>query len=185
MAWFTSRTLVAANIVRTPAMAASTRPSQRSHASPKFGKEHRRPRQNNPDFCEFAGLRIDLDRPAMLLDDDVVADGEAKSGTFSGRLGREERIEDLFLHLGRNPGAVVADRYFHPVAEVLGRCRKRWLIVAAIGFRSALGRCIKPLEIRLSRTRVMSCGNTSASPAAGSNDRCKVILKPCFSARAP
>ena len=35
-------------------------------------------RQNDPDFGEFARLRIDLDRAAMLLDDDVVADGKAK-----------------------------------------------------------------------------------------------------------
>ena len=29
----------------------------------------------------------------MLLDNDVVADGEAKSGAFSGRFGSKERIE--------------------------------------------------------------------------------------------
>ena len=42
----------------------------------------------------------------MLLDDDVVTDGEAKAGAFSGRLGRKERIEDLLLHLGRNASAI-------------------------------------------------------------------------------
>ena len=42
----------------------------------------------------------------MLLDDDVMADGEAKSGALSGWLGREERIEQLVLHLGRNTGVV-------------------------------------------------------------------------------
>ena len=76
MAWFTSRTLVAANIVK--ARRQWQRPPgqvQRSHASPRFGKEHRRPRQNNFDLCEFAGLRIDFNRSALLLDDDVVADG--------------------------------------------------------------------------------------------------------------
>ena len=31
--------------------------------------------QNNPDFGEQAPLRIDLYRPAMLLDDDVMTDG--------------------------------------------------------------------------------------------------------------
>ena len=68
----------------------------------------------------------------MLLDDDVVADGQAKPGAFSGRLGREERIEHLLLHLGRNAGAVVADPDLHAVAEVFGRGSKGRLVVAAI-----------------------------------------------------
>ena len=68
----------------------------------------------------------------MLLDDDVVADRQAKSRALAGGLGREERIEHLFLHLGRNAGAVVADRDFDPVAEILGRRSKGRLIVAAI-----------------------------------------------------
>ena len=79
----------------------------------------------------------------MLLDDDVVTDGKAKPGSFSGGLGREERIEHLFLHLGRNAGAVVADPDFHAVTEVLGRGSKGRLVVAAIGFRFALGRRIE------------------------------------------
>ena len=32
-------------------------------------------RQNDPELGELAGLSINLYRPAMLLDDDVVADG--------------------------------------------------------------------------------------------------------------
>ena len=79
----------------------------------------------------------------MLLDDDVVADGQAKPSPFSGGLRREERIEHLFLHLGRNAGAVVADPDFDAVSEVLGRGREDRLIVAAIGIRFALGRRIE------------------------------------------
>ena len=45
----------------------------------------------------------------MLLDDDVVTNGEAKARAFSGRFGRKERIEHLFLHVGRNARAIVAD----------------------------------------------------------------------------
>ena len=67
-------------------------------------------RQNDPDLSVLAGLRIDLDRTAMLLDDDIVADGEAKAGAFSGGLRREEGIENLFLHLRWNAGAIVAER---------------------------------------------------------------------------
>jgi hypothetical protein len=40
-----------------------------------LGDGSRRSRQDNPNFREFASLRIDLDRTGMLLDDDVVADG--------------------------------------------------------------------------------------------------------------
>jgi hypothetical protein len=43
----------------------------------------------------------------MLLDDDVVADGEAKAGSFSCGFRREERIEYLFLHAQRSK----KDRY--------------------------------------------------------------------------
>ena len=36
-----------------------------------------RARQNNPEFGEVARLGVDFYRPAMLLDDDVVTDGQA------------------------------------------------------------------------------------------------------------
>ena len=68
----------------------------------------------------------------MLLDDDVVTDGQAKPGSFSGRFGCEERIEHLFLHFGRNARAVVANPDFHTVAEVLGRGSKGWLVFVAV-----------------------------------------------------
>ena len=80
------------------------------------------------------GSRIDLDRTGMLLDDDVVTERKAEPGAFAGRLGGEERIEHLFLHFGRNAGAVVADPDFDAVAEVFGRGGKRRLVVAAVGF---------------------------------------------------
>ena len=59
-------------------------------------------RQNDPDFSELSGLRIDLNRSVMLLRDDVVTDGEAEPGAFPGRLGRKKWIEHLFLHVQRN-----------------------------------------------------------------------------------
>ncbi len=78
-------------------------------------------RQHDPELGEFAGLGLDLDRAAVLLDDDVVAEREAETGAFAGRLGGEERIEDLVAHLGRDAGAVIADADLDPVAEALGR----------------------------------------------------------------
>ena len=52
----------------------------------------------------------------MLLDDDVVANGQAEPSPFTSWFGRKERVEQLLLHLGRDAGAVVADSYFDPVA---------------------------------------------------------------------
>ena len=79
----------------------------------------------------------------MLLDDDVVTDGQAKPGPFAGRLCRKERVEQLLLHLGRDTGAVVADPDFDTVAEVLGRGSKRWLVVASICFGLTLRRRVE------------------------------------------
>ena len=59
---------------------------------------------------------------------------------------RKERIEDLFLHLGWNAGAIVTDRYFNPVAEAPRPGGKRGLVVAAIGFRPAFGRCVEAIR---------------------------------------
>jgi hypothetical protein len=48
--------------------------NEQVHArSPDLIKGHPRTRQDDPKFSELAGLRIDL-----LLDDDVVTDGQAK-----------------------------------------------------------------------------------------------------------
>src|SRR5262249_14761131 len=80
----------------------------------------------------------------MLLDDDVIADGEAKPGAFSGRFGCEERIEHLFFHFRRNTGAVVADRDLYAVAEVLGGCGQGRLM--AIAFDVTLARCVEAVR---------------------------------------
>src|SRR5215471_9757467 len=60
----------------------------------------------------------------MLLHDDVVSDGQAEASTLTSRLCREEGIEHLVPDLGRNAGAVVANRDLYAVAEVLCRSRK-------------------------------------------------------------
>jgi hypothetical protein len=79
----------------------------------------------------------------VLLDNNVVADGEAKTGALSGRLGCEERIEHLLLHLGRNAGAVVADPDFHLIAKAARRGRKGWLIAIVTRLRFPFCRRIK------------------------------------------
>jgi hypothetical protein len=82
-------------------------------------KESWRTRQNNSYSGELAGPRIHLYLSRMLLHDDVMSDGQAEAGPLSGGFGREKGIEHLFPHLGRNAGAVVANRDLYAVAEVL------------------------------------------------------------------
>ena len=79
----------------------------------------------------------------MLLDDDVMADGEPKPCSFSSWLSREEGIEHLCFHVRWNPGAIVADPDFHAVGKAFGRCGEGWHVVPAIRFRFALDRCIE------------------------------------------
>src|SRR5215475_5194566 len=100
-------------------------------------------RQNNSDFCELTRLCIDFDSTSVLLDDDVVADREAKASTFSGRFGRKERVEHLFFHVRRHTGAVVADFDFDTIAKVFGRGRESRLVVATISLCFAPGRSIE------------------------------------------
>src|SRR5437016_12595696 len=102
-------------------------------------------RKDNPDFGELTGLRVDLYRPAMLLDDDVVADGEAEARAFAGGLRRKERIEHLFLHVRRDAGAVIANPDFHTIAKAFGNSSYGRLEVASICFRFALGRGIETI----------------------------------------
>ena len=53
----------------------------------------------------------------MLLHNNVVADGEAKNGAFSGRFGREKWVEHLFFDVRRHSGPVVANSDFHTIAK--------------------------------------------------------------------
>src|SRR5262249_37153965 len=50
--------------------------------------------------------------------------GQAEAGAFSSGFCREERIEHLFLYLGRNASTVVPNAYLYAVAKVLCRSRK-------------------------------------------------------------
>ena len=115
------------NSISTSGSSSTTRMSRLTACLPRSATAAAA-RQHDPEFGELAGLGVDLDRAGMLFHDDVVAERQAEAGSFAGRLGREERIEHLLLHLGRNAGAVVADPDLDPVAEVLRRGRKRGLV---------------------------------------------------------
>src|SRR5262245_55965168 len=116
----------------------------RSHPSSGFSDEISRTRQSDANLGELSGRRIDLNRPAILLDQNVVANGKAKACALPGRLGGEERIDNLYLHVGRNASAVIADRDFNTITKVFGRGRKGGL-ATAVRFISALGCRIKPV----------------------------------------
>src|SRR5580704_14964146 len=89
----------------------------------RFGRLCRRPRQNNPEFRELPGSSVDLYRPGVLLDDDVVTDRQAKARTLARRLGGKKRIEDLFPDFRRNANTIVTYPDLHTVAEAL--CHSR------------------------------------------------------------
>src|SRR5262249_14160490 len=88
-------------------------------------------------------MGIDLYRPGMLFDDDVVSDGQAKASALSSRFCREEGIEHLFLYLGQNAGAVVATSDLTFAIEVLWRHHQGRLIAIAVVLLFALGRRIE------------------------------------------
>src|SRR5262249_16097826 len=78
--------------------------------------------QDNCDFGELARLCIDFDQPAMLFDNDVVANREPQSGALSGGFRREEWIKHLVLYVIRNTRAVVAYRCGRSDSSRRGNC---------------------------------------------------------------
>src|SRR5215510_1815135 len=74
----------------------------------------------------------------MLLDDDVVTDGEPEPGSFSGRLCCEERVEHLFFDFKRNTRAVIPHPDFHTIAKASCRGHQGWCITIAISFGPTL-----------------------------------------------
>src|SRR6266403_2812184 len=117
----------------------------RSRLTSGFACNNACPRQHDPEFSEFAGLGIDIDRATVLFHDDVVTHRQAKPGAFARRLGREERIEHLFLHLGRNAGAVIAYPDLHVVPEIPG-CRTEDRVKPRANLRLAPGYRVKSVR---------------------------------------
>jgi hypothetical protein len=64
-------------------------------------------RQSNGEFGELDRLALNLDCAAVLLGHNVIADRQSETGALAGRLGREERLEQLVLDLRRDASAVV------------------------------------------------------------------------------
>src|SRR5689334_1030176 len=85
-----------------------------------FRSRSRCSRKDNPDVREFAWLCIDLDRAAVLFDDDIVTDGKSEPCPFAGGLGGKERIEHFVFDLGWNSHSIVADPDLHTVPKAFG-----------------------------------------------------------------
>src|SRR5271156_6143684 len=90
----------------------------------------------------------------MLLDDDVVAQRPAEPGTFAGRLGGEERIENLRLDVGRNASAVVANLDLHAIAQIPGRSGERRFEVRIAALSLALGARVKAIRDQIQQHSV-------------------------------
>jgi hypothetical protein len=55
------------------------------------------------------------------LGHDVVADREAETRPFTGRLRGEERLKELVFDFGWNANAIVTDAKFYGIAEISRR----------------------------------------------------------------
>src|SRR3954451_1729336 len=105
-----------------------------------------RSRQDDPEFSELSGLRLDIYPATVLFHDDVVAHRQTKPGPFTRRLSCEEWIEHLFLDLGRDARAVIANTDFHAVAEISRGCAEHWLEWYLAVIRLALGERVEPVR---------------------------------------
>jgi hypothetical protein len=80
-----------------------------------------RSRQPHDELGERADAALDIDAAAMPARHDLVADREAEPGALAGRLGREERREELGADRVRYADAVVAHADLDRVAEAARR----------------------------------------------------------------
>src|SRR6516225_4914536 len=78
-------------------------------------------RQSHRELGEVTDFTVDRDGATVLLGDDLVADRQSKPGTLAGRLGREERLEQLVPVFRRNTDAIVAHPDFDASVEPAGR----------------------------------------------------------------
>src|SRR6516164_5329087 len=79
------------------------------------------PRQVDRELGELAEHAVDLDRSAMLLRYNVIADRQPQPGALTGRFGCKERLEQLGAEFWRNSGAIVVHPDLDRLAEIL-RC---------------------------------------------------------------
>src|SRR5215831_3855610 len=78
-------------------------------------------RQPYRELGEVTDFAIDRDGAAVLLGYDLVADRQSKPGALAGRLGREERLEQLVPVFQGNTDAIVTHPDLDAFAEFAGR----------------------------------------------------------------
>src|SRR6516162_6331161 len=85
-------------------------------------------RQPHRELGEVTDFAIDRDGAAVLLRYDLVADRQPKPGALAGRLGREERLEQLVPVFQGNTDAVVTHPDLDAFAELAGCDLQCWSI---------------------------------------------------------
>src|SRR6516164_5130051 len=78
-------------------------------------------RQPHGELGEVTDFAIDRDGATVLLRYDLIADRQPKPGALAGRLGREERLEQLVPVFQGNTDAIVTHPDFDAFAEFAGR----------------------------------------------------------------
>src|SRR5579872_1223941 len=100
---------------------ATVRSPRRGWFSLALGRRPHGARQAHDEFGKLADAAFDIDAAAMAARHDIIADGEAEPGTLAGRLGREERREQLGADPVGNAYAVIAHADLDRLAEVSRR----------------------------------------------------------------
>src|SRR5919109_626415 len=67
---------------------------------------------------ELAGLALDLDFAAVILDD-AVGDGQSQSGALANVFGGKKRIEHAIDMLRPNTGTVIFERQVQPIGFIV------------------------------------------------------------------
>src|SRR5262252_5504630 len=86
--------------------------------------------QPHGELGELADFAVNGDRAAMLQGYDLVADRQAEPSALAGRLGGEERLEQLLPVFRRNADAVVAHPDLDGVADLTRRYLQDWTVCA-------------------------------------------------------
>src|SRR5262249_17564169 len=113
-------------------------PVVRAHGLPATREPYR-------ELAVFANLAFDRNAAAVLLRDDVVADRQAKAGALPGRLGGEERLEQLVPDLLGDADAVVANPDLHRVGQLTCRDAERGIEAGRCLHALAPARRIEPV----------------------------------------
>src|SRR5262245_61036224 len=101
--------------------------------------------QSDSELSVVADMAINLDRAAVLLGYDVIADRQAQTGPLAGRLGREERLEQLVLDLRRDARTVVSNADLDRIVEISRRHLQSGFEIWVASLPLAFGRRVEAI----------------------------------------